>query len=291
MEVDRFIAEQVAEFAKDDRATSRRLLRQLIAERLGLPESHLLSHPERELPAELVRDLREEVQRLQAGQPWAYSFGHVPFLEDSFRIDRRALVPRPETEELTRLFIEHHRTKPPTTILDMCCGSGVIGLSLARAFPRSRVWLTDLSQEALSLARENAASLALQDRVTFLQGDLWEAVRRGVHATLRFDLVIANPPYVAENDTLDDSVIAFEPPLALFSEDDGRKHIKIILKDLYRFLAVPGRAGFELGHYHHQTLTNFLQQNFDTGDYNWELDQHGVPRFLVFDRGAKGHAE
>jgi len=253
---------------------------QLLAFRLSLPESTLRAWPGKPLPSHVETQLAADLNALRQGTPSAYVFGEVPFLDWEFKIDERALIPRPETEDLCHKVVRRYsHGNPPLQVLDLCCGSGVMGLSMALSFPLARVHLTDISQGALSLAAENRDRLQLTDRVTLSQGDLWQAVPRGT----RYDLVICNPPYVASNDEVQAEVLRFEPHIALYSGDEGMEHVKRILGRLFDFLEPQGMAFFELGHNHKDLLSSWIGNSFDGDRFSWEKDPFGVPRFLIYD--------
>lgn len=257
-----------------------RILAKLTAHRLGLSEAAVWAEPNRVLPETVARRLSSDLDAMVSGKPDAYVFGYMPFLDDHFTIDERVLIPRPETEHLcARVIDEARREKPPAHILDLCCGCGIMGLSLAKAFPHARVWLTDLSPGAVAVTRENAAALGLLDRVQILEGDLWSPLPKDAV----FDLIVANPPYVAEDDLIQDSVLDYEPHIALFSPDQGMAHAKQILRELPRRLVPGGRAAMELGHYHQEMLGPWLDVRFAEECIYWWDDPYGVPRFLVYD--------
>ncbi len=255
-----------------------RVLRQLLAHRLGTTEALLLAHPDRALPADLDERLAADLAHLEQGRPLAWLYGSQPFMDWTFHCDARALIPRPETEALVAQIAARQRTRPPRAILDLCCGSGVMGLSLALCFPTAQVDLADLSPEALALCRENIDHHQLGPRASCHQGDLWNALPEGV----RYDLIVANPPYVAHGDTVDPQVLAHEPHLALFSEDSGMAHIKRILDRLLEFLEPEGSAAFELGHYHKQTLAPYLALRSDSMRFHFGQDPFGVSRYLFY---------
>jgi len=253
-----------------------------MAERMGVDETALLAYPEREAPAPVAERIRADFVELAAGRPPAHLFGHAPFLDWDFLTDPRALAPRPETEALAARVIQLVKRRPPRRILDLCCGGGALGLALTLAFPESRVLLTDLSAEALALCQENVHKHRLEERVRLRQGDLWAAVPPNE----RFDLIVANPPYVAAGDPVEPSVLVYEPELALFSGDGGMACAKRILAELPERLERRGSAALELGHEHHRMLAPWLEQRLPPGSWRWERDPFDTPRFLFLAGGA-----
>ena len=184
---------------------------------------------------------------------------------------------RQETEYLVSLL--RQQISDGSTIIDLGCGSGVIGLSLAAAFPNARVTLVDISREALELTRENAAHMGVAERVHIHQSDWW----RDIPNTETFDWIISNPPYVARNDEVESGVRRFEPALALDSGEDGTDDLFAILQQLDRRLAPGGQAWFELGHNHANQLNETLKQIFDV---SWHPDPWGVVRYLQIQKGS-----
>jgi release factor glutamine methyltransferase len=191
----------------------------------------------------------------------------------AFRCDRRALVPRPETEELLELLLK--TTWPPgSRILDVGTGSGIIALTLAAELPRSEVHAVDISDDALALAAENASALDLQGRVVFSRSDLLAALAGS------FDLIVANLPYVAERDrpTLSREV-RHDPPLALFGGEDGQDIIRRLISTAPAHLKPGGMLALEIGIGQAEALTAFLAEaNYH--DISARQDYAGVTRFL-----------
>jgi release factor glutamine methyltransferase len=156
----------------------------------------------------------------------------------------RALEPRQETELLVEKIVLSHKKSPPKRMLDLCCGSGAIGIALKLCFPNTMLFSSDLSQEALSLCRENIACNQIEAIV--LQGDL---LQPAIDQKLVFDLFVCNPPYVATNEVdLLDAVALQEPPMALFGGEDGLDFYRRLADELPRVLAPHAFIYFEIGY-------------------------------------------
>jgi release factor glutamine methyltransferase len=202
--------------------------------------------------------------------------GTVDFLGRIFKSDARALIPRPETEELVEKLLKEFSSAPPARVADIGCGSGVIGLSLALAWPESEVTLIDLGADALALAKENAVLLGLEEkRVRFLQGDLLAPVKGE-----KFDLIAANLPYLPAADMAKlDPEVAFDPVLALDGGGDGLEIIRRLVAALPTALAPGGLAAFEVG-LGQGAATAALLEAAGLSDARCELDFQGADRFV-----------
>lgn len=199
----------------------------------------LYAHPERALTSEEQTAFGALIERRLRGEPVAYLTGHKEFMGLDFLVDRRALIPRPETELLVEMALTEvrqrgaaaHKRPPPEALADLRVadigtGSGAIAIALAVQEPRlPLVYATDISAEALALAAENAQRLGVEARLRFLQGDLLEPLPE------RVDLLLGNLPYIADNEqeVLAPDVRDYEPHLALFGADDGLGHIRRLL--------------------------------------------------------------
>ncbi len=197
-----------------------------------------------EAPApDLARAWKDGVARLAAGEPVQYVIGETDFLGLRIRCDRRALIPRPETEELALCAVEELRARPGRPVaVDACTGTGCIACALALRTPRARVIATDLSADALALARENAEALGA--RVEFIQTDLLAGLPDALA-----DLVVSNPPYVSSRDCdrLPAHVRDHEPRMALDGGPDGLRVISRLVSEAARVIVPSGRLMMEIG--------------------------------------------
>ncbi len=182
-------------------------------------------------------------KRRVSGEPLQYIEGIVPFGGAEIAVDRRVLIPRPETEYLWELAAG--LADPPRVVVDLCTGSGALAVALAGSYPEARVVAADLSNEALDVARGNAASNHVD--VEFRHGDLFDALP--VDAVGSVDLFVANPPYVSEADldSLPVEIRDWEPAMALVAGPDGLDVLRRIAGDLDRWLSPGGRYFIEIG--------------------------------------------
>lgn len=196
----------------------------LLADATGWDRARLVANPDAEVPGAAARRFGEMVRRRLRREPVAYIVGSKWFRHIELAVDRRVLIPRPETELLVELALELR----PQTVLDVGTGSGAIALAIADELPECEVTATDTSPAALEVARANAERLGLADRLGFLEGSMPPGEA--------FDLVVANLPYIAEGDwsSLQPEVRQWEPREALLAGPDGLDAIRAFLSDRLR---------------------------------------------------------
>jgi len=249
---------------------------QLLAHTLRLSRMDLYLEFERNLAENELGPLRDLVRRRGQGEPLQHLLGTVEFCGHTFAIDKRAMVPRPETEELVELLLaEISGQKSEIRILDVGTGSGVIGLSLAVKFPQANVCAIDISEDALSLARENAAQLRLSERVRFQKSDLLENVSE------RFDLIVANLPYISMQDRhLLAREVLHDPEVALFGGSSGDELVRELIEQAPAHLEPGGLLALEIGLGQAEGLSHFLRQK-NYHDIELKKDYSGISRFLL----------
>ena len=228
----------------------------LIGHALGLKRMALYLQFERLLAESELEKIRPLVRRRGLREPLQYIVGETEFHGLKLKVDRRALIPRPETELLVATIIERCTT-PPTAVLDLGTGSGAIALALAKQFPAAIVTGLDLSDEALSLARENAAATGLAEWVTFLKSSWFDALATDA----RFDLIVANPPYLSATETAQTApeVRDHEPKSALTAAEEGLADLRIIISGAPKFLAPGGLVALETGIAQHAELVRLAR--------------------------------
>jgi len=245
--------------------------------------AHVLSRKRMELYLDFDRQVRESelaplrelVKRRGSGEPLQHLLGTVEFCGRSFRCDKRALVPRPETEQLVELLISHVKSEIAySRMIDVGTGSGVIALTLAAEFPKAEIVGVDISDDALMLARENAERLKLADRVLFLRSNLLESIQPD------FDLIVANLPYVSADDRENLSrEVLHDPEVALFAGSRGDELMRQLIEDAPSWLRPGGMLAMEIGLGQSETLVAALAEK-NYRDILTEKDYSGVIRFL-----------
>ena len=205
---------------------------------------------ERELDEATVAQLREMVRRRADGEPLQYILGETEFFGLKFMVDRRVLIPRPETELLVdtvleRLKSEIRNPKSEITIVDLGTGSGCIAVAIAKNLPAAAVCAVDASAEALEVARQNAQRHGVEKNIRFFHGDLLNVLPD----SLKADVIVSNPPYIATGELakLPREVKDFEPVQALTAGVDGLEVYRRIANDARRFLSPTGFVALELG--------------------------------------------
>lgn len=248
----------------------------LVGHALGLKRMQLYMLFERPLSEPELETIRPLVRRRGAREPLQYIVGEMEFFGVNLKLDRRALIPRPETEHLLALITEK-LSAAPARILDLGTGSGAIALGLARHYPEAKVTALDVSAEAVELTRENIARNQLADRVTALQSDWFSAL----DAAARFELVVSNPPYLTAAEAADTAaeIRQYEPSLALTPGVTGMEALTPIIAGARDRLETGGWLALETGIAQHAALAAQLAAQGYTG-FESVADLTGRPRFV-----------
>ena len=214
----------------------------LLAYALSKPRSWLIAHADDLLSAEHASAYTVLVEQREAGEPVAYITGRRGFWSLDLEVSPGTLIPRPETELLVELALEHIPIDKAVKVLDLGTGTGAIALAVARERPRAQVMATDASSEALAVAQRNAERHRINN-VSFAQGDWFAPL-----GDQRFDVIVSNPPYIEHHDPhLNQGDLRFEPISALASGADGLDDIRRIVRDAGRHLSWEGWLLFEHG--------------------------------------------
>ena len=186
----------------------------------GISKQTIITQPNQEFESVMKEQLETALQRLKKLEPVQYVIGYAWFCDLRFKVSPAVLVPRPETEELVNEVLQYVEKHPSATLLDMGTGSGCIAISIKTKMPGLKVTAVDVSEEALDIAKENAASLSAN--IQFIQCDFLQEENWNELGT--YDVIVSNPPYIPETEEqkMHKNVTAFEPHLALFVPDNKR---------------------------------------------------------------------
>jgi release factor glutamine methyltransferase len=246
----------------------------------GLDGDEFLAELDEPATERMVAQLDAMVARYRAGEPLAYVMGHWSFRTIELMVDRRVLIPRPETEMVAGRALELARgVADQRRVVDLGTGSGAIGLSLAAELPLTgtEVWLTDYSTDAVDVARANAIGLGrAAANVRVCHGSWFDALPVDVRGEI--DVVVSNPPYIADGDAeVAESVLEYEPHTALFAGDDGLDDVRTIARDARDWLRSGGWLVMEIG-YQQGDAVKALLEGFGFVDVAIANDLTGRPR-------------
>ncbi len=267
-----------------ERLSDRQAARWFVEEASGGAWPAVLDEP---VPARGEGAFRSMVARRQAGEPVQYVLGHWAFRDLDLMIDRRVLIPRPETEVVVEVALaELARLAGPPLVVDLGTGSGAIALALATECAGAEVWATDLSEDALAVASANLAGLGAKaaGKARLVQGSWWRALPAALKGTI--DLVVTNPPYIAESElaSLPPEVCEWEPLQALVAGPSGLEALRAITADAPAWLGP--RAAFVAEIAPHQDRAA-VELAYSAGfeEAFVKPDLTGRPRVLVARRG------
>ena len=249
------------------------MARMLVCHVSGKSQAEFLADRELYASEDIVSGVESGLRRLLAQEPMAYILGQWEFYGLPLHVSPNVLIPRDDTCAVAELAIRQalFLEKDPR-VLDLCCGSGAIGLAIASRVKDAKVTLADLSQEALAVAKENVALNKLSGRVRCITAD---ALKPASAFLGKFDLIVSNPPYITGEDmeTLPDSVKNYEPHMALYGGEDGLDFYRSIVKNFAPALKPGGYLAFEFGEGQGDDVCRILAENGytileRTRDYN-----------------------
>jgi len=235
--------------------------RELLSYITGRPQAALMAMQSLYVPEETERQYMQLTERVLHGEPLAYIIGKWDFYGMTLTVTPDVLIPRDDTVAVAALAISQglFLDKDPR-ILDLCCGSGCIGLAVANRVKDARVTLADLSQKALNIAKKNTALNHLSGRVRCLQADAMQSAPAFLG---KFDMIVSNPPYITgkEMQELPRSVAEYEPSMALYGGEDGLDFYRAIVKNYTAALKPGGYLAFEFGEGQGDDVCRILAEN------------------------------
>ncbi|MFD1416382.1 peptide chain release factor N(5)-glutamine methyltransferase [Oceanobacillus jeddahense] len=253
----------------------------LIQHHLGLSKQEWLLSLRNPISEEKHMQIKADIKKhAETGIPVQHLTGYEAFYGRSFEVNKNVLIPRPETEELILAIKEYIGSETdPVRIVDIGTGSGIIAITLALEFGTAEVFATDISSEALQVAKRNADQLKAD--VSFMKGDFLSPL---MNETIPFDVIVSNPPYIAKSEAveLSDTVRNFDPELALFAEEDGLAAYYMIMAQVKEMPLKQGTLlAFEIGHTQGKRVKERIQHIFPDSHVEIKKDINGKDRIIL----------
>ncbi len=250
------------------------IIKILLAELLGFNPLELLNHLSDEVSEEKVNIYKKEIEALKQGKPLQYVLGNVNFYGEVYDINENVLIPRFETEELVENTIKYIQKffHYPVDIIDLGCGSGVIGLTLEKKVSTKSVDLVDISTEALEVTHRNCEKH--NSKANLIHSDMFKNIAG------KYDVIISNPPYIKTTEEIEDIVKNNEPQLALYAGDDGLDCYKKILQDVNIHMKERCLIAFEIGMTQAADITNLAYKYLTDIKVEVKKDLSGKDRML-----------
>ena len=247
----------------------------LMRERLDWSKTELVMQYRNVMPVSELKQFERDFEEFLKGLPMQQIIGHEWFHNRKFKVTEDTLIPRPETEE----WLEQVLTdlpQEPLSIVDIGTGTGIIGLTVKLERPADDVTITDISKEALDVAKENAQVLGAE--ITAELGDLFEPL-----VGKKFDAIISNPPYIseAEINVMDQSVLDYEPKSALFADEDGLAIYKRMAESIEKYLKPNGRIYLEIGYQQGDSVSRLFKNAFPDAEVTVWQDFNQLDRVVA----------
>lgn len=215
---------------------------------------------------------KENIKRLNNGEPVQYIVGNVSFYGNIIDVDKRVLIPRFETEELVENTIKYIKKYNYNSIVDIGTGSGCIAITIKKIFPSMLVDAVDISKDALALAQYN--SIKNDTLINFYEGNLLNPLNK------KYDIIISNPPYIAYDEEIMDIVKNNEPHLALYADNNGLYYYEEILKNVYNYINKNGLIAFEIGYNQAEKIKQIVQKYLNNYNIEIKKDMTGKDRMV-----------
>lgn len=248
----------------------------LLSSVTGLDTLDLQNHLDMLLKEEDIIKFKNLIKARKENIPLQYVLGNTNFYGLEIKVNKDVLIPRFETEELVentiKLINEKYGNKSNIKILDLCTGSGAIGLRLKKEYPNSEVVLSDISPQALEVAKENSKNLNLD--VKIIQSDLFENIKE------KYDVIISNPPYIMDDEEIEDIVKNNEPKLALYGGKEGIDYYIRILKEIKNYINEDFIIAFEIGCTQKDKIIKLAKENLTNIEINYKKDLSNKDRMI-----------
>lgn len=250
----------------------------LMLELASLDAHNLYMEYDEEVPGELLERFEQGICRMEKGEPLGHVLGFEWFYGYRFTVNEDVLIPRPETEELVANILAAYDEcfdGQDVDVIDVGTGSGAIAIALRKEEAHLQVTASDISEQAVAVARKNAADNAAD--VTFLTGDMLEPF---IEAGIRCDILVSNPPYIPVHEQMEHSVVDFEPHVALFGGEDGLKFYREIFANAHRVIKEKAILAFEMGYDQGERLRALAKEHFPDARVEIIKDLSGKNRML-----------
>jgi release factor glutamine methyltransferase len=255
----------------------------LLSHVLAMKRIELYTRFDRPVSKDKLDRLHNLVKRAGQHEPIAYLTGKTEFYSLELNITPACMIPRPETELLVQKAIEFLRMRTGTQLVcDLCTGCGCIAVAIAKNVPDAQIFATDISDAALDVAAENLEKYQLQEQITLLRGDLFDAFVPQLDVS-RFDLIVCNPPYVksAEFEALEKNIKDYEPKLALLAGNSGLDIYRRIVEKVDQFLKLDAALMLEIGYTQGQAVKELLERTCVFTKIKIEKDNHDKDRVVT----------
>lgn len=247
----------------------------LLASFLEVNPLELLTILDKKVDETIEKKYDDSLEALREKKPIQYVIGNVNFYGSRFIVNKNVLIPRFETEELVEQVVEYSKkfNKDKLRVLDLGCGSGAIGLTIKKLIKDIEVTLLDISKEALEVAKQNAVNLGLD--VTFVESDWFSNLE-----ITKYDIIVSNPPYIKNDEQIEEIVKNNEPALALYGGQDGLDCYKKILSSIKPYLNDEYLIAFEIGESQKEEITNLVINCLPTAIVTCKKDLYGRNRMI-----------
>lgn len=232
-----------------------------------------------EVQPQVVESFKKDIkEHIQTGIPVQHLLGYEYFYGEKFIVNKHTLIPRPETEELVHLIINTYSKDSELTIVDLGTGSGIIAITLAKHFKNAHIYASDISEEALVVAKKNAE---LHDvAIQFYKGDFLQPF---IERKCKTDIIVSNPPYIdyADYNSLSDTVKKFDPHDALFADNKGLAAYEVIMEQVLELIEDPKSIYFEIGHEQAEKLIQTFNELLPSYQVIVKKDMNNKDRILI----------
>lgn len=249
----------------------------ILANLLKVDKLYIMTNIDQKISQDIEKNFINDILKRTKNMPLQYIVGLQEFMGLTFNVNSNVLIPRPDTEILVEEVIKKIKPEKNYDILDIGTGSGCISISLAKFIENCQIFSVDISSEALKIAKDNAKLNDVEDKIVFLNGDIFEPFISGE----KFDIMVSNPPYIETDviETLDANVRDYEPRLALDGGIDGMDYYRRIINQADKYLNSNGLIFFEIGFKQANSTINLLKEN-GFADINIAKDLAGLDRVI-----------